>query len=396
MTRVLYTGAFRYPDQDAAAFRVQSVAALFEQSGCTVSIAGWEALPTGKAHYRHQGRDCYPQAEFRDRERRQLGRLWGFFTRGSRTLAWLRKHCRFDVIVAYNPPALFGAALLTFGKWYGVKIVLDNTEWYESEHLPGGRFGPAAFENWLRMRVVYPRFKHVICISSFLERRYARRNVVRIPPLWPHMIDDSAEHMSPDGCVRFIYAGDAGRKDLLTPFIRSLPAIRQAVGRKIVLCVAGSDATSMEAALRDQGLDPSEFMSSIECHGRVSRERVAELYRSCHFSILFREDKRYARAGFPTKAAESWALGCPLLTNRVGDVGHMAEHMVDAIVVDMRHIADEVTRALSSLVGSQTYCEMSRNSRRKAIRFFTSHACAPRFGSFVQRLVGHSLMQQTS
>ena len=112
-----------------------------------------------------------------------------------------------------------------------------------------------------------------------------------------------------------------------------------------------------------------------------------------HFSVLFREDKRYARAGFPTKAVESWCSGCPIITNRVGDLGMLASHMVDAILVDEGEIAARLPEALNTIIDGDRYSQMSADSQMKAIRLFTLAAHQQPFANFARRLglaPGHS------
>ena len=276
MTRVLYTGAFRFPDGDAAALRVSAVGDLFEKAGCSVAFAGWEAHRPEGAHYLHKGRDCYSQAEFREELRGPLGQLLGFLSRGSKTLGWLSHHRQFDVIVAYNPPALFSLGLLLLALRWRIRVVLDSTEWYEGEHLPGGKYGPVALENWVRMRLVYPLFRHVICISRLLEQYFAGRNVVNIPPLGnPDLIPLPRPALTAG--VSFVYAGDAGKKDRLLLFIQALPALQLALHRPVRLRIAGIEREALGKIMQgaeiaaDTQIAYRVFGDDRVCHQRIRK-----------------------------------------------------------------------------------------------------------------------------
>lgn len=392
MIRVLYTGTFRFPDGDAAALRVRAVGDLFGRAGCSVAFAGWEGYRPEGAHYRYKGHDCYSQAEFREQRRGPFGRLSGFLLRGSKTLGWLTRNRRFDVVVAYNPPALFALGLLLLARWWSIRVVLDSTEWYEGEHLPGGAYGPAALENWVRMRLVYPLFRHVICISRFLERHFDGRNVVNIPPLGD-LVPIPAARPAVSAGVFFIYAGDAGKKDRLLPFVESLPALQLALQRPVLLRIAGLEREALCKAMRAAGMAVDTYLPYVECRGRVSRDEVMHLYGMSHFSVLFREDKRYARAGFPTKAVESWSCGCPIIANRVGVLGTIASHMVDAVLVNEGEIATRLPVALMTIIDGDHYPQMSAESQEKVNRLFTSDANWQPFAAFARRLgldPGHS------
>ena len=385
MKRVLYTGAFRFPEGDAAAARVYAVGQLFEQINCSVSFAGWETSQYADGYYRYKGHDCYSQAEFRERDLGAVVRLLGFFFRGYRTLRWLWHRREYDVVVAYNPPALFSLGLLLTGWALGFRVVLDSTEWYEGAHLPGGRFGLAAAENWVRMRLVYRLFRHVICISRFLEEHFAGRNVVNIPPL---TVESCALLEKPPITteIAFVYAGEAGRKDRLLPFIQALPGINELLQRPVLLRIAGMNWDVLSQFMKTQGMEPALYQSLVECYGRVSRDRVRTLYAISHFSILFREDRRYARAGFPTKAVDSWSQGCPIITNAVGDLGLLAIDMVDSIVVDEASIAQRMPVVLREIVEADLYSQMSSACCIKARQYFTFDSCRHEFEAFGTQL----------
>ena len=385
MTCVLYTGAFRFPEGDAAAARVYAVGQLFKSIGCTVAFAGWERAHYKDGYYRYKDHDCYSQAEFRERELGIVSRLFGFFLRGFKTLKWLRQHRQYDVVVAYNPPALFSLGLLLSGRVLGFRVVLDCTEWYEGEHLPGGRFGLAAAENWTRMRLVYPLFRHVICISRLLEHHFSGRNVVNIPPLMIGTYDLKPKPPIAAG-VCFVYAGEAGKKDRLLPFIQALPEVQKLLQRPLLLRIAGLKWDTLCQLMQTQGMDPAAYQPFVECLGRIDRESVRNLYSISHFSIIFREDKRYARAGFPTKAVESWSYGCPIITNPVGDLGALARDMVDTIVVDEISIAKRMPEALREIIAGDYYPGMSAASSAKANQIFTPNTYRRAFATFVEQI----------
>lgn len=384
MRKILYTGAFRFPAGDAAAARVFAVGKLLETIGGRVDFAGWEKSASKHGRYQYRGQDCFAQAEFRDRERWFVARFFGFIFRGKRTLKWILKNNNYDIIVAYNPPVFFSLGLLLLARLYRFHLVLDNTEWYESSHLPGGRFGPAAFENWLRMVLIYPLFNNIICISKFLERHFTGRNVIRIPPL---TVDLACPTVKPDlsKCVNFIYAGEMGRKDKLFAFIRVLPELQNVLQRRILLRIVGVTWAEYANKLEGEGINLGVYQSLVECYGRVSRECVGQLYENSHFSVFMREDRRYALAGFPTKAVESWSNGCPIITNRVGDVGVVAKDMVDSIIVEDGDMVGKLSSSLVEIIANGKYLQMSNECVLKSNRLFHINSYRLRFSKFFAR-----------
>ncbi len=389
---VLYTGAFRFPDHDAAAFRVFSIAQLLTSSGLTVAFAGWERHDHGKAHYKYRGYACFPQDEFRSGAVNSFNRLLGFLFRGHRTLRWIWKHRKdFEAIVAYNPPALFALVLLLLGKICNFKVILDSTEWYESTHLVGGFYGFASIENWLRMNLIYKLFDHVICISTFLEKHYLSKNVMRVPPLMPMYQLESVPKPPIRQGISLIYAGEAGKKDQLAAFISSLGHVREKVGVSLQLNIVGMNWRELSELLNSHGLNPQSFSSLVVCHGWVPREQVLRLYAGCHFSVLFRDFKRYALAGFPTKAMESLAYGCPIITNAVGDLSKFAENNVNALVMSESEIARQLPTMLVETMSDSRYVLMADAARRTAIELFSPIAYQEEFSEFIESVLGRKL-----
>lgn len=391
MIRVLFTGSFRFPDGDAAATRVRSVSRLFQDKGCTVVFAGWEKPKGELEHYTFESCDCYPQSEFRTDLQSLPLRFWGFLRRGERTLDWIESQPRFDIIVAYNPPALFALRLLWRCRQRRVAVSLDSTEWYEADHLPGGRFGPAAIENWVRMRIAYRLFRHVICISRYLEEYFHGRNVVRLPPMTEPSVSTcngmSGGRPRIQDRLAFVYAGDAGKKDRLTDFIRVLPIIEREAGVSTTLEIAGLSKSELFGSLQRDGLDPSGYERFVRCHGRVSRGEAIELYGKSHFSVIFRENRRYAWAGFPTKAMESWACGCPIICNRVGDLGELGHDMGDCLFVEEHDLAVMLPMALISIMRVPgRYEAMSEMAREMARRYFAPESRRADFAQFFDSL----------
>ena len=389
---VLYTGAFRFPDQDAAAFRVFSIAQLWKASGWNVAFAGWERAPEGVTQYVYCGHDCFSQDEFRSGPVNPVRRVFGFLFRGHKTVRWIWKNRdKFGAIVAYNPPALFAVALLLMGKLFGIKIVLDSTEWYESDHLPGGYYGLASFENWLRMNLVYKFFNHVICISSFLEKHFQSKNIIRIPPLLPS--DKLVSSLKPNirQGISLIYAGEAGKKDLLATLIASLPGIQEKICVRIQLHIVGMNWLELSELVSKHGFNPDLIRSFVVCHGRVPRDEVLQLYSVCHFSVLFREIKRYALAGFPTKAMESLANGCPIITNAVGDLAKLASNGVNAFVLEESQLERQLPALLNQAMSEERYALMAVSARNTAMDCFSPYVYKDRFSVFSEAAFGRTL-----
>lgn len=332
--KILYTGTFRFPNKDAAAFRVLGIAELFSKMDIFVDFAGWENLTEP---YTFQRYNCFPQAELDSpRISNPFQRLMKFFFRGMKTFKWIKLNFNYDVFVLYNPPAIFALLMLLYAKRFGKKIILDSTEWYDSNHLIGGKYGFAALENWLRMRLIYPKFDNIICISAYLKDYFETcgcRNVVKIFPIKPNDIPTWVDTSRLNNELILFYAGQPGKKDILINFIKEIPIIQSKINRKVILHLAGPSLLDLKKLFVENDLDITPYIDNLFFHGFLERNKIFEMYRKAHFSILFRENKRYALAGFPTKGMESLVNGCPIIMNEIGDISSVAKNISAGLLV---------------------------------------------------------------
>ena len=342
MAKILFTGAFRFPDQDAAALRINSMVELLSPYYEEIVVCGWEQAPKNLIDsecYIFNGIKCFPQAELDNKYKSITKKLSSFLLKGEPTLYWIKNYIKnnnIDVIVVYNPPALFSLKLIRLCEENNIKLVLDSTEWYESDHLPMGKFGIPSIENYLRMNYVYPKIKNIISISHYLNNHYRYKNgkneLNQI--ILPIIANSQSTNIKPpiSQQINFIYAGNPGKKDNIIDFINYLPLLRQEINCPILLNVAGISPSQLKDLL---GSDKYvKVKSYIKCHGRLSKSDVAELYKISHFSILFRDDKRYAYAGFPTKLVESWCNLTPVICNPIGDITLYAHHGENACIIN--------------------------------------------------------------
>jgi glycosyltransferase involved in cell wall biosynthesis len=106
---------------------------------------------------------------------------------------------------------------------------------------------------------------------------------------------------------------------------------------------------------------------------------------------LFRDFKRYALAGFPTKAMESLAYGCPIITNAVGDLSKFAENNVNALVMSESEIARQLPTMLVETMSDSRYVLMADAARRTAIELFSPIAYQEEFSEFIESVLGRKL-----
>jgi glycosyltransferase involved in cell wall biosynthesis len=394
VTRVIYTGSFRFPDGDAAAARVLGIGRALRATGYTVEFAGWEDAERSEdleqdGAYRYQEFAYVSQREFRVKSLSALKRALGFLTAGEKTLKWLAAQDLSDVstIISYHGGSLFLARLAFFCRQHGIRLLLDCTEWYDPNGLVGGRFGLVHLDHEFRMLIVNRVIGRGIVISHFLERYYSARGckVLCVPPL----IDLSepkwqlSSRGQDDGVLRLVYAGTPGKKDLLGNALRGLRVLIEE-GHALQLHLIGPSREAVLACVDGDTALLDALQGVLVFHGRVSQTDVPGLLAAVDFSILLRPQKRYAEAGFSTKLVESLAAGVPVLANLTGDIGDyvrdgcegilLSDHSPDAFVAGVKRIL--------ALTGVQKL-EMRRMARALAEQKFDFRSFVPQIGDFV-------------
>lgn len=321
---VFYTGMFRFPDKDAAGKRVLNIAKAIEKfNNCeNIIIGGWEQ--GGYEEKKMTQKISHFSFSLLDIQRTsKLKKLFSFLFLGLSVIPWMIKNRnRYSHVMLYNPPFLFTIFCLLIGSLLGKKLILDTTEWYESEHMVGGKYGPASIENWFRMRVAYPLVRNTIAISSFLESYFQKKNVhvIKIPPLG----DDSdatklTNEDDDDIDVTLLYAGSPGKKDRLDKFILEIIK-NKTISTSVRFYIAGITKDIFLETFPACNINNSVLDSNCIFLGRISMSEVNALYKKTDYCIFFRENKRYAIAGFPSKYVEALSNRVPVITNGVGDI----------------------------------------------------------------------------
>ena len=313
MKKILYTGAFKYPDGDAAGKRVNTIVGSLSDF-YDFTVTNW-----GKGNGKY---DCN---ELNLKNKNIFSKLISYYFMGFKTFNKIKSEMNnFDLIILYNPPFLFSILMLVFAKFKKINIILENTEWYDSNSFPGGKYGPLSLENWLRMRVSYPLFKNIIVMSKFLNEYYTKsifkRNVVVIPPFSKlKRITKNIENEF----ITMIYAGSPGKKDRLDRLITDLSNLNDNERSKFKFIFVGFT----EKEFLDLYPKMNNYINILRLNvlftGRIKMSEVESYYSISNYSIFFRENKRYAWAGFPSKFVESISFSTPVISNPVGDISHL-------------------------------------------------------------------------
>lgn len=402
---VVYVGEFRFPDKEASATRVLGIGKALREAGYRVLFAGVEnrgraedLQPDGT--YGYQGFTYVPEEDLGDGRFARLRR--GFLTHLSGETTMRRLHsldlAATRAMIAYNATSPLLMRLRSFCRKRGIALAADCTEWYDPRHVLGGRLGPIRWDNELRMRWMQPKVGNVIAISSFLEQYYRGRgcNVLRVPPLVDmeeprrQLTDRRAYY---DGVLRLVYAGSAGKKDLLAPAICGLGKLG-ATAALVELHLLGPSPAEVRDCMQGDSAILAKLGQAVVCHGQVAHSAALEVVRQSDFSILMRPDARFAHAGFPTKLVESLSLGVPVITSLTGDIGTYVRQDKEGIVLEgitAEAFAAGVRRALA--MPESQRAAMRVNARQQAAACFDYRRYVARLGDFVRAAVAAGAKQ---
>lgn len=289
-----------------------------------------------------------------------------------------------DVVMIYGGGAVFMGALVRWAHGHGAAVAADVVEWYDSSHLPLGRYGPYAWDNHLMMTRSLRRVDGAIVISRFLEahlRSLGVTRLVRVPPLADRRAAEVVDTATRDDRVRLAYCGNPGRKDRLDLVVRAIAEV-DPKGERVRLDIAGVDADQLTLMY---GLDA--LPQGVNAWGRVPHVRALDLLGSADFMPLVREDERFAQAGFPTKVVEALSLGVAPWVNLTSDLG---EHLTDGVnaVVILGSDQVSVTESLRRLVAlPRPEVDALRSAAANSAVGFTVESASARVGSWLKALV---------
>lgn len=386
-------GEYRFPDGDAAAIRTLSLACAFRD-------LGYEVMVLGKGAVRDQDRSTkcggyYVKGiEYRTMNPtpvsiwRRVLNPWQRLRLFATSLEALDlRRCR-AVVINASDSARHVPFVQALCQRRGIPLVGDVCEWYDPRQMRGGWLNPFYLVFQLVFHFVLPSLRNFIVVSRLLEARFGGidRSVVRIAsPI--DVTDIASTDRTPSDRLVLLYAGAAGRKDLLCEVLYALRELSHDERRRLEFRLLGPSRDDLVALLggRDELL--RELAEVVRPLGRVPRSAVLSALQEAHFSVLFRPDRRYARAGFPSKVPESLAAGTPVLLNLTGDLGDFVGDGRASIVAASGSVADiaaAIRRALA--LSRDDYLKLRESARRKAETHFDYRVSLSDLSAFMERL----------
>lgn len=340
---IVYIGGFELPDKNAASHRVLNNAKLFQELGYKVVFIGVDkAIQSDtdilKTKSETQGFETYaiPYPK--------RGKSWFRFLTDVRAYIQVIEECNdVEMLILYNFQAIAMKKLMNYCHRNSIKCCADITEWRSAkgENLVYRVLKDS--DTWYRMTRLHKQMDGLIVISSYLQAYYS---YCRKTALVPTLVDISEEkwgnpYEKSKDVLRLVYAGNPGKKDKLDVLVKAL----QSVKRAFCLDVIGMT----EEQFLHYYPDCKDLLSSrIIFHGRISHNETLKFVKNANYSCFFRDDDRVSNAGFPTKLAEAFSCGTPVLTNETSDIADYVKHLQNGLLLrnlDIKTITKEIELA---------------------------------------------------
>lgn len=344
---VICMGNFELPDRNAASHRVVNNGKLFRALGLRTVFLG---VCRGERYF--DGivqRDYGTGFDMFEQSYPFTARQWAeeiFDMRRLREL--VRRYPDTVAILLYNTQyaTLLAAKREFSGR--GIRVLYDCTEWNGFTEGSPLKKAVKALDSRLIERFLPSACDGLIVVSERMRRRYEKKEPLLLPPLVDTQDAIWRQAPLPKERFTFCYAGDPSNKDrldlLLTAFSR-LPAGAAALR---VVGVSREEYAGGEAGAE------TPVPEHVRFTGRLSHAETVREMQSADCFIFLREPSRRNSAGFPTKFAEAYTCGVPVITTAVSDVARYADGTCLVLPdVSPEGVAAAMTELLSRRPGSR-------------------------------------------
>lgn len=279
-----------------------------------------------------------------------------------------------DIIILYELNSIVvEERIRAYCEKHNIRLIIEVTEWMEVENRKEIATRGIVWQKDIQKRYIDKRCGNIIAISEFLYEHYRNQgcNVIRLPPLVYDFADKDQVFRDRDAVklrqVKLVFAGTTDFKDYLEPMLKAIRKINNNE-IKIIFDVVGPSPDAIESMLECSS--PTQY--GINCYGRLSHENTLSIVRKADFSVLMRENKRYAKAGVSTKFVEAMSLAVPSICTAVGGTDAFVTDGVDGVLIKDNSV-HEVLDKLMQIVNmdSSKILQMKLNALNTAKQVFS-------------------------
>lgn len=343
---IIYYGGFTLPDKSASANRVVSNGKIF-------SSLGYNAVFIGAAPSEDSFDGIRPVEGFENMYEQAHPKTSSEWLKHMFNISFIdeltEKYGNVERIILYNTPLFTLLKAKKFFRKKNIKVCYDCTEWTKDTD---GSFLKRAFKAF--DEILVRNFAHrvadgVIVISNMMKNKYKKnKNLVLLPPLVD--INDAIWHQQTDADERFefCFAGvPDGNKESLDKAVEAFCTINKKNTHFRIIGITEKDFRN----IYPDCIIPKNVRSKITFMGKLSHEETVKYVLGCDCYIFIRRSDRRNNAGFPTKFAEAFTCGVPIITTNVSDVGgYISKSGKGSLLKDMsaQSIAEAMMRQIEA------------------------------------------------
>lgn len=279
-----------------------------------------------------------------------------------------------DIIILYELNSIVvEERIRAYCKKHNIRLIIEVTEWMEVENRKEIATRGIVWQKDIQKRYIDKRCGNIIAISEFLYEHYRNQgcNVIKLPPLVYDFADKDQIFRDRDVVklhqVKLVFAGTTDFKDYLEPMLKAIRKINNNE-IKIIFDVVGPSPDAIESMLECSS--PTQY--GINCYGRLSHENTLSIVRKADFSVLMRENKRYAKAGVSTKFVEAMSLAVPSICTAVGGTDAFVTDGVDGVLIkdnSVHEVLDKLVQIVN--MDSSKILQMKLNALNTAKQVFS-------------------------
>jgi glycosyltransferase involved in cell wall biosynthesis len=321
---IIYAGLFELPDEDAAAHRVNGIGKILNCLGYDIVYVGFSDEPEELSSY---NTECSEYVG--DRKPKNRNMWLRMQTSAEKVEKQLMNHDNVEALILYNYPSVAFEKIRGICRKRKIKLYIDCTEWHHS-----GKGSKLSFiknlDTFKRMHFDNMHSDGLIVISSFLANYYRKKRTVLIPPVFDYeVMRRGIDGVNANEIRTFVFTGTVSeQKETIMQIVEAADSIAKK-GFKISLKIFG---VTLDEFMRNGTVQKPD--SCVEFYGRVSHERCLDEIRKADFQIFTRKRTRVTMAGFPTKFAESFSCGTPVISTNTSDLYNYLLDGVTGFFVD--------------------------------------------------------------
>ena len=366
---IIYAGMFELPDEDAAAHRVHGISKVLVELGYKIVFIGFSKQQDVSKY----NTENYSYLTVKKPE---STREWiKLQTSASLIKKTIKNTTDAKGVILYNFPSIPFESVRKECKTRRIPVYADCTEWHHDDK--GVKAWLNNLETYKRIRVDGFRTDGLIVISSFLERYYSKMRTIRIPPIFDYSETRlSNAHVHSEKTVLVFTGTISSQKETVLSLVTATRELEKE-GYDIELKIFG-------VSLADYQKNTNSVIetSSVHFYGRVSHQQCIEAIQKADFQVFFREATRVNTAGFPTKFAESFSCGTPVITSYTSDIPEYLQDGINGFVIRNGNIKDAMKRACSCTKEER---EQLRNNVLKEKRFDYREYIKPMAGFLIKK-----------